>query len=129
MIYLIENLETGQIKIGRSLNPHKRVKQLQTGSCHKLNLVRIYDVESDLSVERRLHSMLWESRKRGEWFYFPSHEYVAFIDELLGDYRIFPKAVNTADSFLKVVSPGTQTDHPIGQEVVSPGTRTDRPVV
>ena len=113
MIYLIENLETGQIKIGRSINPHKRVKQLQTGSCHKLNLVRIYDVESDLSVERRLHSMLWESRKRGEWFDFPSPEYVNFIDELLGDYRIFPQALKSD----------------IVQEVVSPGTRTDRPVI
>ena len=83
MIYLIQNLNNGFVKIGRSANPQKRLRQLQTGSGDKLTLLRTYSVANDVAMERRLHSMFWQSKKKGEWFNFPSPDYLAFIDEFL----------------------------------------------
>ncbi len=68
MIYLIQNLQTLDIKIGISKNPEKRVRQLQTGSSEKLLLLKIFDITNDRQIEKRLHKMLWQNRQRGEWF-------------------------------------------------------------
>jgi len=83
MIYLIQNLNNGFVKIGRSANPQKRLRQLQTGSGDKLTLLRTYQSTNDVVVERRLHSMFWQSKKKGEWFNFPSADYLDFIDAFL----------------------------------------------
>ena len=37
-LYIIQSDKTGMIKIGRSKNPQKRLKQLQTGNPNKLKL-------------------------------------------------------------------------------------------
>lgn len=52
------------VKIGKSKNPEKRLKQLQTGHAHRLQLVGTLEGDH----ERKLHK-LWESRRlNGEWF-------------------------------------------------------------
>ena len=38
-LYIIQSDVTGMIKIGRSKNPQKRLKQLQTGNPNKLKLI------------------------------------------------------------------------------------------
>lgn len=67
-LYFIQSDKTGMIKIGRSINPEKRLKQLQTGSSNKLRLIASF---KDLGwMERQLHERLkeWRIRENGEWF-------------------------------------------------------------
>ena len=42
-LYIIQSSNKGNFKIGRSKNPSKRLKQLQTGSPYKLKLVLVLE--------------------------------------------------------------------------------------
>ena len=66
MIYFIQSGHDGPIKIGKAVNPHSRIKELQTGSAEKLILLATLDVEDE--AEGELHKALDGSRVRGEWF-------------------------------------------------------------
>jgi len=65
-VYLIEAQGTGLVKIGISINPDRRVKQLQTTSPAKLRLVSAF--YGTINCERRLHSRFAEHNVQGEWF-------------------------------------------------------------
>lgn len=65
-VYIIES--ENLYKIGKSKNPHKRIKQLQTGSERVLNLKYFKVVEDMLKAEQILHTLFNCSRKHGEWF-------------------------------------------------------------
>ena len=69
-LYIIQSDKTGDFKIGRSKNPQRRLKQLQTGSPHRLKLLLI--VENQGTIEKKLHRRLqkYRSRRNGEWFDF-----------------------------------------------------------
>lgn len=54
------------MKIGKSNNPEKRVKELQTGNAEKLEIIATYDVPDH--YERLLQKTFFRWRKRGEWF-------------------------------------------------------------
>jgi hypothetical protein len=68
-IYIIGN--GNDYKVGVSVNPEKRIKQLQTGSAQKLALLEkfslpeqvVYKLEKECHVKLQSHYM-----KRGEWF-------------------------------------------------------------
>ena len=44
-LYIIQSDVTGMIKVGRSKNPCKRLKQLQTGNPNKLRLIASFEGE------------------------------------------------------------------------------------
>tara|TARA_B100000212_G_scaffold305555_1_gene253632 strand:- start:516 stop:821 length:306 start_codon:yes stop_codon:yes gene_type:complete len=69
-LYIIQSDKTGDIKIGRSKDPKRRLKQLQTGSPHKLKLLLV--IEGKGKIEKSLHNRLqqYRSRRNGEWFDF-----------------------------------------------------------
>lgn len=65
-LYFIQSKETGHIKIGRSVNPEKRIKALQTGSHRQLRLIASFQ---DMGWrEPELHEYLKKWRVSGEWF-------------------------------------------------------------
>lgn len=64
-IYIIQDAR-GYIKIGRSDNVSRRLKQLQTAHSHPLKLIYLCSAPSYL--EKRLHSMFFLYKKQGEWF-------------------------------------------------------------
>ena len=58
-------------KFGYSVDPHRRLRSLQTGSSSQLELVHSVLVEGDVCVvhlERSLHGEYAHKRVRGEWF-------------------------------------------------------------
>jgi hypothetical protein len=60
---------TGYVKIGRSCNVPRRLKQLQTGCPHTIRLLLC--IPGGASRERELHERLWSYKTRGqksEWF-------------------------------------------------------------
>ena len=67
-LYIIQMANTGEIKVGRSKDVHKRLKQLQTGSPHRLRL--ILHAPGQGKREAVIHRMMRERRTRydGEWF-------------------------------------------------------------
>lgn len=67
-LYVIQSDVTGNIKVGRSSEPRRRLKQLQTGSPHRLRLL-IVAVDAGFR-EREMHKRMKEKRARadGEWF-------------------------------------------------------------
>jgi hypothetical protein len=66
MIYFIKNVANGNIKIGFSETPTKRLRELQTGSTERLVLLK--SIPGDHSLERQLHEQFAHCRLDGEWF-------------------------------------------------------------
>lgn len=68
-VYLLTN--KSHYKIGRAKNPAKRVKQLQTGSSSKIDLlysIPCKDSKKAAALESKLHKQFSRHRKLGEWF-------------------------------------------------------------
>ena len=65
--YVIEGTP-GLYKIGRSVDPLKRLRQLQTGSAVRFQLVRAIRTLFAEEIERDLHRRYAKKRVRGEWF-------------------------------------------------------------
>lgn len=75
-LYIICRLINGQlsqpIKIGVTSKPVVRLRELQTGSPHKLVIVHSFqclDRESALACEKHLHDHWRSARQEGEWFH------------------------------------------------------------
>jgi len=71
-IYMISNGDS--IKVGHSINPDKRLKQLQTGSPSKLVLLNSFPVKRKYvsAIEKLCHDKLRTIYvKQGEWFMNP----------------------------------------------------------
>ena len=82
-IYAI-GTETRQ-KIGISKNPHKRLKQLQTGNAEQLVLHHMIEVHDDRTrlLERFLHKDIGYKKLKGEWFNLTKQEakdYLTFAE-------------------------------------------------
>ena len=75
-LYIIQSDVTGMIKIGRSKDPQKRLKQLQTGNPNKLKLIAYFEGEG--WREKLLHEHLSSHRLEGEWFSY----------ECIGDFPL-----------------------------------------
>lgn len=82
MLYIISN-HKGQVKIGISKHPEKRLKQLQTGNPHPLKLEGVFHVED--YYEKRLHYLLrnFKARHKGEWFNISVKNMFELLDEVL----------------------------------------------
>lgn len=65
-IYFIEGEITKRIKIGFSVDPDKRLKELSTGSAEELSLLAAYP--GTIAIEKDIHRQLESSRIKGEWF-------------------------------------------------------------
>jgi hypothetical protein len=63
-IYVIREKGTNLYKIGKTYSIPKRIKQLQCGNPHKLELVAI----SDGNIESFVHSAIEKYHVRGEWY-------------------------------------------------------------
>ena len=83
-LYIIQSDVTGMIKIGRSKDPQKRLKQLQTGNPSRLKLIASFKGEG--WKEKILHENLKKYRLEGEWF---SYDCVGRIPEGMNEQITF----------------------------------------
>lgn len=65
-LYIIQNISTKDIKIGRSNDPLFRLEQLQTANSNKLRL--LISLTNQGLREKTLHKLLQKYNKNGEWF-------------------------------------------------------------
>jgi hypothetical protein len=78
--YLMEDTRNGMIKIGKSRNPERREKTLQS-EAPSVEMRIAVPTESDFESE--LHGEFDHLRRRGEWFEFSSSEIKTVIERLL----------------------------------------------
>ncbi|MBE0681707.1 MAG: GIY-YIG nuclease family protein [Anaerolineales bacterium] len=76
MIYFIRGKESGNIKIGFSINPDKRKSNLQTAHYEELEFIGI--MNGSLDDEARIKKMFSEFNIRGEW-YRPVREVMDYV--------------------------------------------------
>lgn len=65
-VYFIVDWQRSAVKIGVSAKPDQRLREVQTGNPHPLELALI--VPGGYALERRLHQQYAPIRLRGEWF-------------------------------------------------------------
>ena len=65
--YFILNEATGLVKIGKAINPERRLSELEHMNGRELRLLAIFPDSGDTG-ERRLHAKFLSLRSRGEWF-------------------------------------------------------------
>ena len=70
------------VKIGQAIDPHKRLKELQTGAPEKLKILAIIPKKG--GMEGFCHKKLKHLHSRGEWFKY-TDEINAFIEEIRGE--------------------------------------------
>ena len=80
-VYLIQSLEDSRYKIGVSIHPKKRLKQLQTGNSSELKLIESFQSEFAHKVERALQRRYSYLKKEGEWFDMDISHEVSFLTE------------------------------------------------
>lgn len=76
--YLIKNENSNLIKIGKAVNPKKRLKQLQCGSSSKLEIIHIFDAD----IESILHLNFKGNRIHGEWFCIDVNDIIDFSKKI-----------------------------------------------
>lgn len=81
-LYVIcESADADSVKIGFSVDPAKRVRQLQTGHATKLTVFYSEEVALDKvrALEKIIHRTLSHRRQKGEWFSITPADAVAEI--------------------------------------------------
>ena len=92
-------------KIGISVNPHRRLKQLQTGCPFLLKLMWTMGVPNAQEMEKRLHMCLKASHVSGEWYKIDG-DVVGLVTSLL------PQLVGQEYDPTVVMARVTQADNP-----------------
>ena len=81
-VYIFKN-SVGLYKIGISVNPERRCKQMKLASGIDVEVVKVYEVEKPaIQIESLLHKHFSKLRKHGEWFEFENFNIVK-IDKLI----------------------------------------------
>jgi len=89
-VYLIEAEYEDEIihKIGFTRNePLKRVKQLSTGSYSKLSIIKVFESDYALKIEKYLHKKFLNKRIKNEWFKL-SYDDILEFEKLCTAYEI-----------------------------------------
>lgn len=82
MIYFIQAVGSGHIKIGLARDVKKRIRGLQTGSSYLLRIIGIIDAPD--SLEKELHKKFAKFKIKNEWFR-PDPELLAYIKSMCKD--------------------------------------------
>lgn len=89
-VYLIYCKFMNLYKIGISINPEKRIKQLQTGTPYELSIIAVYESKCPFKVEKILHNTFLSKKTpdnfkydfewlNGEWFNLTTQDVVDFV--------------------------------------------------
>ncbi len=91
-------VESGLIKIGKTDNPEKRRKELQTANHEKLEL--LHYTTGGRALEKHLHEKFKKYNKSSEWFW-PEDEIIKFIDSIRVEDEYFGRIDSIVSFALK----------------------------
>ncbi len=83
-VYLMIDNE-GHYKIGVSVNPYRRLKQLSTGAAIPPRLVHVIATDDMYRLEGTWHTVYKHCRVRGEWYNLPGPA----VDDITSYGRVF----------------------------------------
>ena len=83
-LYIIRNDDTGNLKIGISVDPYARLKALQTGCDGHLSIVATVDTKNGYQDESAIHGMMIENNIHGEWFDCSEERALEVINDIVG---------------------------------------------
>ena len=84
-VYVIEN-ENHKVKIGRSINPEKRIRHIEKISGYKVvNTYITPCLHQYIQLETFLHGHFATNRSIGEWFNINYHDAVSYVSTLKFD--------------------------------------------
>lgn len=86
MIYFIQPVDGGSIKIGKANSPPDRLRELQTGSPDRLKIIGM--MQGDEATEYALHDLFARHRLDGEWF-SPDDDLTEFIETVVNSRNPF----------------------------------------
>ena len=94
--YLVSDVATNLIKIGRAERPKARLASLQCGSSTKLNIDHVFDA----NIERELHLHFHNKRERGEWFNVSVSDVISYVEKNLNlsNFQVSKDAKNQINS-------------------------------
>ncbi|MDV8154526.1 GIY-YIG nuclease family protein [Acinetobacter bereziniae] len=75
--YVVQDVDTGIVKIGKSKNVQTRLSAIKNNSGRNLKIIAIFPED----IEKQLHIKYAEFRKVGEWFSLPQFE----LDDLINE--------------------------------------------
>ena len=87
-VYLIQAGDSFRFKIGCSVDPDRRIKELQGGSSCVLKLLCRKKCRDMYVQEKRWHELFSVSRKHGEWFDLSEKQLPKIVSALKGDIGI-----------------------------------------
>lgn len=88
-LYVIGAIDQGPVKLGISAHPERRLKQLQTGHSHRLQVYHTEPVPPERArlYEQLLHRDIGYRRTHGEWFDLTVEQAVAQVQFTLIQYE------------------------------------------
>lgn len=76
-VYLMKSVDS-LYKIGVSVNPKRRIKEIQTGNSNKVELVCEYETEKPYLLEKVLHNRYSHLLEHGEWYILSLQDEIEF---------------------------------------------------
>lgn len=104
IVYFIQGVNGGPIKIGHTDNIEKRIKQMQTGNPNQLILLHI--TRGGKNLEDQIHEEFKEDHYRGEWFK-PSKRILEFIESTKMRDLLNPKVMSIVEFAIATGEPLT----------------------
>lgn len=98
-VYLIGNSIFNWYKIGKSVTPEVRVKDLGILLPFKIKVYSIWKAENHHLMESTMHEMYSGNRINGEWFEFSGEEIGKLIESIPSDARIY---IDNTDKFSNI---------------------------
>lgn len=89
-VYLIGTPTFGWYKIGKSISPEVRVKDLGILLPFKLSVIGIFKAEDHTLLERTLHEIYSNNRINGEWFEFTKKGVYSVFESIPPEAIIYP---------------------------------------
>jgi hypothetical protein len=98
-VYLIGNSIFGWYKIGKSITPEIRIKDLGILLPFKIKVYSVWAAKNHHLMESSLHEIYEHNRINGEWFEFTGEEIGKLIDSIPVETRIF---LDNTDKFSNI---------------------------
>ncbi len=103
-VYLIGTPIFGWYKIGKSITPEVRIKDLGILLPFKLHIIGVWKAENHHMMETALHEMYADHRINGEWFEFDKAFATTVFNSIPVETRIYPnQESHSLDKFSNVV--------------------------
>lgn len=118
-VYLIGTSTFGWYKIGKSITPEIRIKDLGILLPFKLQIFGVWYAENHHLMEKALHEMYKTSRINGEWFEFTKQEVYQVFNNIPTETRIYPtdNNSNSFDRFSNIETDTKKSSRVLGVKV------------